>query len=145
MRTRPPRLPSVAAHAANAPTDTLIPNPSDLFDANGHPTDPYAEGIDPRVSCNDCEAVCCRLTVLLTPGDRVPAHMIECTPQGDEQMARGEDGWCVAIDEKRMNCSIYEQRPSACRRFAMGSPYCRAEREDYYEHGAKDIPFKLRC
>ncbi len=63
-------------------------------------------------------ALCCRLTVLLMPGDRVPAHMIERTPRGDEQMARGEDGWCVAIDEQRQNCSIYEQRPSPCREFA---------------------------
>ena len=144
-RSLPSRLSPVAACAANAPTETPIPDPSDLFDADGNPTDPYAEGIDPRVSCDDCRALCCRLTVLLVPGDRVPAHMIERTQRGDEQMARGEDGWCVAIDAQRMRCGIYEQRPSACRRFAMGGPYCRAEREDYYERGTKDIPFKLRC
>lgn len=144
-RPLPSRFSPVVAGAANASTGTPIPNPSDLFDADGNPTDPYAEGIDPRVSCRDCMALCCRLTVLLMPGDRVPAHMIERTPRGDEQMARGEDGWCVAIDEQRRNCSIYEQRPSACRRFAMGGPYCRAEREDYYERGAKDMPFKPRC
>jgi len=117
----------------------IIPDPS------GYPTDPYAESVDPSVSCTSCEAVCCRLTVVLMPDDRVPPHLVERSPQGYEQMARGEDGWCVAIDEKHMNCGIYESRPSACRRFAMGGPYCRAEREDYYEHGGKSIPFVRRC
>ena len=108
-----------------------------------HP-DPYAESIDPSVCCSKCDAVCCRLTVVLMPEDRVPAHLTERTEQGYDVMARGEDGWCVAIDQQHMYCSIYESRPSACRRFAMGGPYCRAEREDYYERGGKDIPFVLR-
>jgi Fe-S-cluster containining protein len=113
---------------------------------HGFPTDPYAESVDPTVSCSRCDAVCCRLTVVLMPEDRlrVPVQYVEQTPQGYEQLARGEDGWCLAIDENHMKCTIYENRPSACRRFAMGGPYCRAEREDYYERGSKDIPFLLR-
>ena len=31
----------------------------------------------------------------------------------------------------RMCCSIYDQRPAICRKFAMGSEYCRDEREIY--------------
>lgn len=110
------------------------------------PEDPYAESIDPGVSCSNCDAVCCRLTVVLMPEDIkfVPAHFTAETELGHTVMARSEDGWCVAIDQKHMYCSIYDSRPSACRRFAMGGPYCRAEREDYYERGGKDIPFVLR-
>ncbi|MEP6634350.1 MAG: YkgJ family cysteine cluster protein, partial [Luteimonas sp.] len=80
--------------------------------------DPYAESIDPSVSCSACDAVCCRLTVLVMPEDAVPRHLVARNAEGLEVMARGEDGWCIAIDEHRMCCSIYEQRPAICRKFA---------------------------
>lgn len=106
-------------------------------------TDPYAEAIDPSVSCIACDAVCCRLTVLVMPEDKVPRHLVDRTPEGLEVMARGEDGWCVAIDERNMCCSIYDQRPGICRKFAMGSPYCRDERATYSYNMANGIPLKL--
>jgi Fe-S-cluster containining protein len=105
--------------------------------------DPYAESVDPSVSCSACDAVCCRLTVLVMPEDNVPRHLVDRTPEGLEVMARGEDGWCIAVDEQRMCCSIYEQRPAICRKFAMGSPYCRDERETYRHSMANGIPLKL--
>ncbi len=89
------------------------------------------ESSDEAVSCSACDAVCCRLTVVLMPEDDVPRHLVERNDHGVEVMARGEDGWCVAVDPLRMCCSIYEQRPSICRKFAMGSEYCRDERESY--------------
>ena len=85
----------------------------------------------PPVSCSDCDAVCCRLTVVVMPDDPVPRHLVDRTPEGLDVMARGEDGWCVAVDPIRMCCTVYEQRPAICRKFAMGSPYCRSEREAY--------------
>lgn len=88
-------------------------------------------GIDDSVSCARCDAVCCRLTVVLMPEDDVPRHLVERNEHGVEVMAHGEDGWCVAIDPLRMCCSIYDQRPGICRKFAMGSEYCRDERETY--------------
>ena len=89
------------------------------------------EGVDPDVSCSSCDAVCCRLTVVVMPEDRVPRHLVERNEHGVEVMAHDEDGWCVAVDPLRMCCSIYEQRPSICRKFAMGSEYCRDERAAY--------------
>ena len=89
------------------------------------------EGVDPAVSCSACDAVCCRLTVVVMPEDEVPRHLVERNGHGVEVMAHGEDGWCVAIDPLRMCCSIYDQRPGICRKFAMGSEYCRDEREIY--------------
>lgn len=105
--------------------------------------DPYAESVDPSVSCSACDAVCCRLTVVLMPEDRIPAHLTARTDQGLEVMARDEEGWCVAVDSKRMCCSIYEQRPAICRKFAMGSPYCRDERATYRDHMLRGIPLTL--
>jgi len=86
-------------------------------------------------SCQRCAAVCCRLTVVLMPEDRVPAHLTTTTADGLHVMARAEDGWCVGLDPVRMCCSIYEQRPSTCRRFVMDGPYCRATRQAWLQEG----------
>jgi uncharacterized protein len=74
--------------------------------------------------CTKCKALCCRLIVVLEPGDHIPAHLTTHLPQGTHVMARAEDGWCVALDRTHMNCSIYKDRPADCRRFAMGGAYC---------------------
>jgi Fe-S-cluster containining protein len=50
----------------------------------------------------------------------------------------------VAVDHGRMCCSIYEQRPAICRKFAMGSPYCRDERDTYRDQMLRGIPLTLR-
>jgi len=92
--------------------------------------------IDPDVSCTACDAVCCRLTVVLLPDDRVPYHLTDRDAKGLPVMARGEDGWCAALDHTHMCCSIYEQRPAICRKFAMGGAYCRSERARYRDRHA---------
>lgn len=99
--------------------------------------------VDRTISCNSCDAVCCRLTVVVMPEDLVPRHLVDRNPQGLDVMARGEDGWCIAVDHTRMCCSIYDQRPGICRKFAMGSAYCREVRADYREQALKGIPFTL--
>lgn len=100
--------------------------------------------LDATVSCDNCDAVCCRLTVVVMPDDEVPRHLVERSEQGLEVMARDEDGWCVAVDQNRMCCSIYAQRPAICRKFSMGSAYCRDERERYSHRFDRDIPLLLR-
>jgi len=79
--------------------------------------------------CDTCRALCCRLTVVLEPGDTVPAHLTARLDNGPRVMARGRNGWCVAMDQDRWNCGIYADRPAVCRRFVMNGPYCRAIRE----------------
>jgi Fe-S-cluster containining protein len=93
--------------------------------------------------CASCDAVCCRLTVVLQPEDRIPAHLTEHSPAGLTVMARDAEGWCVAIDAARMCCSIYETRPDVCRRFVMSGPYCRAVRTDYLDSTSRGIPLTL--
>jgi Fe-S-cluster containining protein len=106
--------------------------------------DPFAQAVDPTVSCSHCEAVCCRLTVVLAPEDRVASEFIAHNADGVAVMARAADGWCSALDRTRMCCSIYETRPGVCRKFAMGGPYCRAERENFERDKARGIPLQLR-
>lgn len=92
--------------------------------------------------CTRCDAVCCRLTVLVQPDDDVPSHLLT-TLGGLTVMARDEEGWCVALDGARMNCGIYARRPDVCRRFVMDGPYCHAAREDHAALYARAIPVLL--
>lgn len=94
-------------------------------------------------ACSRCDAVCCRLTVVVQPEDRIPAHYTTRTASGLEVMARDGEGWCVAVDNARMQCSIYETRPQVCRRFAMSGPYCRDLQADYRDRNARGIPLVL--
>ena len=95
------------------------------------------------VHCASCDAVCCRLTVVLMEDDRVAEHLTTTTDAGLHVMARDEEGWCVALDGARMCCSIYDSRPAVCRRFAMAGPYCREVRADYADRRARGIPLAL--
>lgn len=100
---------------------------------SNHPirqADPVQSGSSVKhvTKCQACDAVCCRLTVVLQPEDNIPPHLTTHLPEGLHVMARAEDGWCVALDRVRMNCSIYGSRPDVCRRFVMGGAYCNAIR-----------------
>jgi len=97
-----------------------------------HPDD---SKIDPTVSCSNCEAVCCRLTVVIDDSDQVAEHLIVRGENGVDTMAHGKDGWCIALDRRNKCCSIYSSRPSVCRKFAMGGGYCRFEREKFAHAG----------
>jgi Fe-S-cluster containining protein len=93
--------------------------------------------------CSRCDAVCCRLTVVVLPGDQVPRHLVVRDAHGVEVMARNEEGWCAAVDPLQLCCSIYEQRPSICRKFAMGGPYCLDIRATYRDQRLRGIPLTL--
>lgn len=95
------------------------------------------------IHCSRCDAVCCRLTVVLLPGDEVPPRMTTRTGSGITVMARDEEGWCVAVDAAHMRCSIYATRPAICRKFAMAGPGCREVRSDYADSRARGIPLTM--
>lgn len=84
--------------------------------------------IDASIRCETCAAVCCRLTVMLMPGDLPPMRFTAEDRHGVAVMAKGDDGWCAALDRQRMCCSIYPQRPMICREFDMGGSDCIDER-----------------
>ncbi|WP_414649240.1 YkgJ family cysteine cluster protein [Dyella sp.] len=98
--------------------------------------DPFYQRVDPSVQCDTCEAVCCRLTVVLMPEDRVPRWLVQEDERGLQTLAKGEDGWCAAVDPLDFRCTIYADRPAICRKFAMGSPSCRHERAAWSAHRA---------
>lgn len=83
---------------------------------------------DPEVTCETCQACCCRLQVMLITETGVPDSLIVKDRTGVEFMAQGEDGWCVAVDRKTMKCTIYEVRPWVCREFEVGDYECLLER-----------------
>jgi Fe-S-cluster containining protein len=95
-----------------------------------------------QVHCSRCDALCCRLTVVLFAEDTIPPHMTERNAQGVVVMARDESGWCVALDGAKMNCGIYDTRPTICRKFAMAGPYCLDVRADA-RRAAREVPISL--
>jgi Fe-S-cluster containining protein len=80
------------------------------------------------VSCDTCEAICCRLQVLLIGDNDVPEEMTEWSDWGGQVMRQEEDGWCTALDRITMKCTIYAQRPQVCRDYEMGGFECIDER-----------------
>lgn len=82
----------------------------------------------PRARCDECAALCCRLKVVLAPGDLIPAYLVSKERNSPPILRRDADGWCVALDRVTHRCSIHAQRPATCRRFVMGGGYCRSVR-----------------
>ncbi|MCF6323580.1 MAG: YkgJ family cysteine cluster protein [Gammaproteobacteria bacterium] len=87
--------------------------------------------IDPDVSCSKCEAVCCRLEVLLLADTGVPEQFVEFDPWGGGRMRRLDDGWCAALDRNTLHCTIYDRRPFICRELDMGGDECVSIRKDH--------------
>jgi len=80
------------------------------------------------ITCDTCDAACCRLQVLLIGDNDVPDELTEMSDWGGQVMRQGDDGWCVAVDRSTMRCTIYAQRSQICRDFEMGSRECIDER-----------------
>lgn len=87
--------------------------------------------VEDNITCSNCEAVCCRMEVMIITDTGVPNRYIKTDKWGGETMARLSDGWCAALDRNTMLCSIYENRPLICREFAMGESECIDARSDY--------------
>ena len=83
---------------------------------------------NPEVTCANCDALCCRLEVMLISETGVPDNYIEVDKWGGKIMARLDDGWCAALDRNTMLCMIYEKRPMICRELKMGEYECITER-----------------
>jgi len=96
-----------------------------------------------KPTCGRCDAVCCRLTVVVMADDAVPRHLVVRNAQGVEVMARNEEGWCAAVDPLHLHCSIYADRPAICRQFAMGGRACLDIRARYRDQRQRGIPLTL--
>ncbi|MET0379090.1 MAG: YkgJ family cysteine cluster protein [Spongiibacteraceae bacterium] len=86
---------------------------------------------EPKKTCANCQACCCRLEVMLITDTGVPERYIDTDEWGGQVMARLDDGWCAALDRTTLLCKIYENRPDICRAFEMGESECIAERKEH--------------
>jgi uncharacterized protein len=96
--------------------------------------------IDPDVACSACDAVCCRLEVMLLGDNEVPEHLTSEDEWGGWTMRRLDDGWCAALNRNDMRCTIYEHRPFICRDYQMGDSDCVEERRRYASTAANTLP-----
>ena len=90
-----------------------------------------------RKSCQTCDGRCCQvMDVLLNEEEESKYHH---TVNYNDFLTRQvllkkhKDGWCVYFDRKNRRCSIYEDRPSACKRWYCG------------RNGPKDEGWKMVC
>ncbi len=83
---------------------------------------------NPAISCDTCQACCCRLEVILMGEDDIPAELTVQDPWGGWVMGRLDDGWCAALDRVTLRCTIYARRPAICREYRMGASDCVEER-----------------
>ena len=77
------------------------------------------------------------------PDERVPEWLLHHDASGLVTLMKDEDGWCAAVDPNTFRCTIYDQRPSICRKYAMGSPGCRDAREQWFGGGTFPTPLVL--
>lgn len=83
---------------------------------------------DHGITCETCDAACCRLEVLCLTETGVPQCFTRRDAWGGTVMDRLDDNWCAALDRDSLRCRIYAWRPLVCREFVMGGPDCRIER-----------------
>ncbi|MCW8826673.1 MAG: YkgJ family cysteine cluster protein [Gammaproteobacteria bacterium] len=92
------------------------------------PLIPVTTPPNPAITCESCDAACCRLQVLLIGDNDVPDELTDVSDWGGQVMRRLDDGWCAAVDRSTMRCTIYSKRSQLCRDFEVGSRECLDER-----------------
>ena len=98
--------------------------------------DATVDSVDDAVSCIRCEAVCCRMLVVVLPDDNVPNWLTTHDERGLQVLARNDEGWCAAVDPVTFRCTIYDERPAICRKYTMGGPSCQEERQKWAARAA---------
>jgi Fe-S-cluster containining protein len=83
------------------------------------PTSKYAFEDGPKIDCENrvhlCKAACCRLEFALSKED-VQEHIVRWDLGRPYMIARDhKDGYCVHLERPTCCCSIYNNRPLACR------------------------------
>lgn len=107
----------------SATTSALIKTPTPFVTAKGLAV---IAAIVSVPKCNKCPAACCRWIVDLSPAEaaRIPENLIQRDGSAAAMNRNPVTRYCVALDLKSFTCSIYDQRPHACRNFPMGGTSC---------------------
>ena len=76
----------------------------------------HAVEIDGSTRFEVCKAACCRLPFALSRQD-IEEGIIRWEFGRPYLIAHDRDGYCVHLDKRSYQCSVYEQRPVPCRGF----------------------------
>ena len=99
-------------------------------------TDKYQLTNDAKIDCQSrmhiCKAVCCRFTYCLSIQDVHEGIRWNLSKPFTSMI--GDNGYCIYFKEKKMKCSIYEQRPLGCRLFD-----CRTDQRIWLDFDKKII------
>lgn len=75
--------------------------------------------------CNECGACCTRGWLISAYGINAELPGIKEMVNERGYMNKKGNGECIAFDDKTKLCTIYENRPSACKKFKRGNAQCR--------------------
>jgi Putative zinc- or iron-chelating domain len=80
--------------------------------------DKYSCAPAPAIDCDNrvalCKAACCRLNVVLSPQD-IQEGVVAWDSERPFLNAQDSSGYCVHLEGPACRCSVYAQRPVACR------------------------------
>ena len=79
-------------------------------------TEPSAD-VDCKAKISSCKAICCTYVFALTQ-EEVRKGIYKYNPERPYYMAKDADGYCPYLDRTTFLCSIHEQRPLRCRKYA---------------------------
>lgn len=66
---------------------------------------------------NSCKALCCTYVFALTQ-EEVKKGLVKFNPERPYYIARDDDGNCPHLDRETYKCSVHENRPLRCRKYA---------------------------
>ena len=73
------------------------------------------------VNCEErlhiCKAVCCRMRFALSV-EEIESGPMKWDLGRPYYNRRGDDGYCHQIDGETLGCSVYDERPSVCRKYS---------------------------
>jgi Fe-S-cluster containining protein len=82
--------------------------------------DKYAMGETAEIDCHSrlplCRAACCRLRFALSEQD-IHEGVVQWEITQPYLNRQGADGYCVHCNSETRACTVYERRPSICRRY----------------------------
>jgi len=84
--------------------------------------------IDCQARLAACRAVCCKLNFALSSQD-VEEGVVRWKLDQPYMIRKGENGYCIHLDQETFRCTIYEHRPAICRLYS-----CRDDRKVWLDY-----------
>lgn len=89
-----------------------------------------------KITCKNCKAACCKVFGIYELNEedrkRVPRkHWTTYKLYPGWALMKTKNFQCTILDAETNKCSLYDKRPSICRRFEPGSKLCKIARKEY--------------